>query len=96
MWLLRAVSGVEPEAVPRRVLGEDVPAWGGDRLGVILCGNRAGRRSLIPHVGIHSLGISGMGGPLGGASLHAALRWRRLYSTWVDRDESASKKDERC
>ena len=32
MWLLRAVSGVEPEAVPRRVLGEDVSTRGGGRL----------------------------------------------------------------
>ena len=30
--MLRAVSGVEPEAVPRRVLGEDVSTRGGGRL----------------------------------------------------------------
>ena len=43
--MLRAVSGVEPEAVPRGVLGEDVPAWGGDRLAGLI-DLESGRRSL--------------------------------------------------
>ena len=43
--MLRAVSGVEPEAVQRRVLGEDVSTRGGDRLAGLI-DLESGRRSL--------------------------------------------------
>lgn len=48
--MLRAVSGVEPEAVPRRVLGEDVSTRGGGRLvgdGVRACIDCAIRRATV-------------------------------------------------
>ena len=96
--MLRAVSGVEPEAVQRRVLGEDVSTRGGDRLvgdGVrrVLIVQYAGRRSLGAHVGIHSLSNrGGMGGPLRGLPTRPPYGCGKLYSTWGSRDESASRK----